>query len=72
MAADPDGICAETNVEELITRFPIAARIFIRHGMGCVGCDVARFESLAEVAQIYQQPLAAFLAEIRSILNQGV
>lgn len=72
MAADPDEITPETNGEDLIERFPMAARVFVRRRMGCVGCDIARFEALADVARIYQQPLAELREEIRSIRSQGV
>ena len=71
MAVEVEVITGETNVEELIERLPVAARVFVRRRMGCVGCDIARFESLADVARIYQQPLAELLEEIRSIRSQG-
>ena len=72
MAAEPDEISAEMNVDDLVARFPVAARVFIRRGMGCVGCEIARFESLADVARIYRQPLNDLLDEIRSIVKLGV
>ena len=69
MAAEPDEISAETNVDDLVAHFPMAARVFIRRRMGCVGCEIAPFESLADVARTYRQPLNDFLDEIRSTIK---
>jgi hybrid cluster-associated redox disulfide protein len=52
-------------IEDLLTRYPATARVFVRHRMACVGCDIARFESLSEVCQTYVQSLDAFLDELR-------
>ncbi|HEX5417901.1 MAG TPA: DUF1858 domain-containing protein [Chloroflexota bacterium] len=60
-----DQISEDINVDELVTRYPETAGVFVRHRMNCVGCDVARFETLAEVCRIYRQPLDQILIEIR-------
>jgi len=65
-------ISGDANVDELITRYPATARVFIRRRMACVGCEVARFESVAEVCQIYHQPLAAVLAELREAAVEAI
>lgn len=57
-------IGAEMTVEELIARYPSAARAFVRRRMHCVGCELARFETVAEVCEVYHQPLGALLAEL--------
>lgn len=57
---------AETLIDDLLDRFPVAAGVFVRRRMHCVGCPMARFESVAEVCAIYRQPLAAMLAELNS------
>jgi hybrid cluster-associated redox disulfide protein len=58
-------ITAEMAVEDLLTRYPATARVFVRHRMACVGCDVARFESIVEVCQTYKQSLDVLLDELR-------
>ncbi|MGH2460499.1 MAG: DUF1858 domain-containing protein [Chloroflexota bacterium] len=63
-------INAETNVDELIDRFPTAARVFIRRRMACVGCEIARFESVADVCDAYHQPLETFLKELRTAATE--
>lgn len=70
MAIGADEITEDTSVEEVITRFPLTARVFVRRRMNCVGCDIARFESLAEACRIYRQPLDQLLEEIRHLARE--
>jgi hybrid cluster-associated redox disulfide protein len=62
---EPTRITAGTNVDELLIRWPGATRVFLRHRMACPGCLLARFETIADVCTIYQQPLPPLLAELR-------
>lgn len=40
-------------------------RVFSRHGTACVGCYLARFCTLKEVADAYGIPLDRLLEELR-------
>ena len=59
-------ITGETIVEEILDRFPLTAKVFFSRGMHCVGCPIARFETLAEVCQIYRQGLDGLLADLNA------
>jgi hybrid cluster-associated redox disulfide protein len=52
-------------VSALLARDPRAARILLKHRMHCVGCAIARFETLAEVCLVYGVPLGELLEELR-------
>ncbi len=58
-------ITGETNLDELVSRYPRTAGVFIRRRMQCVGCEVARFETLEGASRIYGMPLEDLLAELR-------
>jgi hybrid cluster-associated redox disulfide protein len=60
---DPDHEADQTVAVFLRAR-PEAAQAFIRRRMACVGCVVAAFESLREVARNYGIEEEQFLAEI--------
>ena len=60
---------SETSVDEVVTRFPRTARAFVRRRMHCVGCPLARFETLADVCGVYAQPLDSLLAEVRALVD---
>jgi hybrid cluster-associated redox disulfide protein len=59
-------ISSTSVVDEVVTRFPATARVFIRRRMHCVGCDVSRFETVGGAAKLYHQPLEPLLADLRS------
>lgn len=59
-------IFLERTVEQTLVQFPFLAVIFVRRGMACVGCAMARFDTLAEVARTYGQETEAFLSELDS------
>ena len=52
-------------VSDLLTRHPRAARVLVNHGMHCVGCAIARFETLAEACAVYGIPVERLLDELR-------
>ncbi|MEJ2561030.1 MAG: hypothetical protein P8186_33385 [Anaerolineae bacterium] len=43
--------------------------IFLRYRMVCVGCPIAPFETLAEVAAIYDLDLNRFLSELEQVIQ---
>jgi hybrid cluster-associated redox disulfide protein len=43
-------ITKEMSITEIVTKHPKAAPVLMAHGMGCLGCAAARFETLAQGA----------------------
>ena len=62
----------DTTVDEVLARRPLAAKVFLARRMHCVGCDLARFETLAEAAGIYGQPADDLVADLRRVLHAPV
>lgn len=61
---------AGLTVDELLACWPQTIPVFIQHHMACVGCVMAPFETLAEVAKIYKLDLDSFLRELEQSLPQ--
>jgi len=57
-------IDAENTVEQTLDRFPSLAVVFVQHGMACVGCSMAPFDTLGDAARAYRQDAGAFLTEL--------
>jgi hybrid cluster-associated redox disulfide protein len=55
-------------VSELLDGHPAASRAFAAHGMACVGCPMARFETLEDVAVAYAIDLGLFVDQIRNLV----
>jgi hybrid cluster-associated redox disulfide protein len=43
----------QTMLADLLAANQGAAEVLVRHGMSCLGCAFARFETVAEAAAIY-------------------
>ena len=56
---------------EVMNRWPMTIPIFIRHCMACVGCPIAPFETLAEVASIYNLNLDSFMQELLQAIDSA-
>ncbi len=62
---DIPAIDASRTVCDTLASVPSAARVFVAHGMQCIGCAFAPHETIAEVCAIYRLDLRAFLDELR-------
>ena len=56
---------AEMTVSDVLTRWPQTAAVFQQFKTACVGCGMAPFDTLADVADIYQFDLSPFLETLR-------
>ena len=61
---------ADLIVADVLAHWPQTIPVFLRRRMACVGCPIAPFETLAEVAAIYDLDLNCFLNELEQIIDQ--
>lgn len=63
----------ETPVDEIISRWPVTAKVFTRHRMLCVGCPLALFDTVRDAARIYGLPEEGFARALLETIvgNQG-
>ena len=62
-------LTTEQVVAEVLARWPQTIPVFFRHHLICVGCAMSRFETLGEIAAIYNLDLSGFLAELRQVIE---
>ena len=65
MSLVPDVSDSDETVAALLAREPRAGRVLLDHGMHCVGCAIAPFETLAEICVIYGVSLEQLLVDLR-------
>lgn len=58
----------QTTVEEVLTGFPQMVSAFQSLRTSCVGCRMARFCTLADVARVYRLPLRELLDRLLSLI----
>ena len=56
---DPD-----MTVDEVMRRWPATIRVFLDFRMGCVGCPIATFHTIADACREHQVQPAAFLTAL--------
>ncbi len=59
-------IGCDLTVDEVMRRWPPTMAVFVRHKLNCVGCDMAPFETIADVAKTYGLALDALLADLNA------
>jgi len=64
-------ITGATSVDQVLTEHPATAMVFLRRRMHCVGCPMARFESIADACRIYHYPVDSFLTDLRETVDAG-
>jgi hybrid cluster-associated redox disulfide protein len=62
-------ITKDMTVAQILEINPGAARILLDEGMSCVGCSVARMETLAEGAGAHDIDVDALVARLNELLG---
>lgn len=62
-------ITAETRVDEILRSQPQAGRVFLDWHTDCIGCHLARFCTLEEVARHYHLDLPALVASLQAYVQ---
>lgn len=65
---DPAALRCMT-VADLLDAHPATAAAFAGRGLACVGCPMAKFETVEEVAAAYAFELAPFLEEVNRLAS---
>ena len=62
-------LTADLTAAEVMERWPETIPIFFRYRMACVGCPIAPFETLADVAAIYGLDRECLVNELRQTVQ---
>lgn len=62
-------ISPKISISNLFARWPIAIPIFIKHQMSCVGCGMASFDTIEDVARIYGIAAEDLIQEIVQVAS---
>ncbi len=52
------------SIEEVVRKHPETVVIFERHGLGCVGCQAALFESIEQGAEVHGINVDALIVDL--------
>ena len=63
-------ITADMNIGDVVQKYPNTIEVFFRHGLGCVGCAVARFENIAQGAMAHGIDLDTLIKDLNQLLSR--
>lgn len=66
---DSQQISVDTTVAETLRKARSSARFFVAHRTACLGCPLARFCTLGDVAQTYELDQQDFLAKLQQVVQ---
>jgi hybrid cluster-associated redox disulfide protein len=56
-------------VANVLSKWPETIPVFVSHRLGCVGCALASFDTLQDIARIYHLPADRFLEELEKAVQ---
>ena len=66
-----DVINKDTPIGEIVEKYPQTVEVFLRHGLMCFGCAVARFENLEQGAMAHGINVELLLKDLNAAVPQA-
>jgi hybrid cluster-associated redox disulfide protein len=57
-------LTADMPIGDVIGEYPDTVHVFLKHGLGCIGCALARFENIREGALAHGIDVDALMKEL--------
>jgi hybrid cluster-associated redox disulfide protein len=64
-------ITADMPIIEVVQKYPNTISVFMRHGLGCIGCALARFENIREGARAHGIDVEALVEDLNGAILQA-
>ncbi|VBB08437.1 Hypothetical protein LUCI_3709 [Lucifera butyrica] len=60
-------ITKNMSITEVVQKYPAAAEVFFKYGMGCLGCAAAHFENIEQGALAHGINVDALIEDLNKI-----
>lgn len=64
-------ITKEMSIGEVVQSYPQTIEVFLRHGLMCFGCAIARFENVEQGAQAHGINVEALMRDLNAAVSQN-
>ena len=68
---DQATITADMSIIEVVQKYPDTVYVFMRHGLGCIGCALARFENIRQGAEAHGIDVDALVKDLNQSALQA-
>ena len=65
-------ITKDLNLSQVVRDYPATVPVFLRHGLMCIGCAAARFESIGQGALAHGLDVDALIADLNEAVTEKV
>jgi hybrid cluster-associated redox disulfide protein len=62
-----DLITKNMGIMETIQKYPDVVGVFVAHGLGCIGCAMANFESIEQGAAAHGMDIDALMKDLNEV-----
>ncbi len=63
-------ISKDMPISEIVRKYPQAVKVFLQHGLMCIGCAAARFENLEQGATAHGIDVDALLKDLNAAVEE--
>jgi hybrid cluster-associated redox disulfide protein len=70
MSTQEQTITAEMTIGEVLKEYPESLKVFLTHGLMCVGCAVARFENIRQGATAHGINVDALIKDLNEVATR--
>lgn len=70
----PASITKDTNIAELVFKYPVAAEVLLDYGLHCVGCGASGFDTIEMGAKIHgmtSSEIEELVARVNEVISYG-
>jgi hybrid cluster-associated redox disulfide protein len=64
-------ISREMPIGEVVQKYPQTVEVFLRHGLMCFGCAIARFENLEQGAMAHGIDVETLVKDLNAAVSQA-
>ncbi len=64
-------ITKDMTIREVVSMSPKTVPVFMRHGMGCLGCSIAHFETVEEGAMAHGIDVDALVKDLNAAVEEA-
>jgi len=62
-------ITKEMSIAEIVQKYPQTVKVFLKHGLMCIGCAAARFENLEQGAVAHGIDVPALVKDLNAVVE---
>ena len=63
-------VTKEMNILDIVNQYPQSVEVFMKYGLGCIGCAAARFENLEAGARVHGFNADDMVDEINALIGE--